>query len=83
MTPANDAAPLGLREALGLSLVMPEPEVTLARLESLQCKSLACLIVGMIAEHEPLLHAECQGNTVVVREIGGGTEMRFTIEAVK
>lgn len=88
MTPANDAAPLDLRDSLRISLDMlglpptiAEPEVARATMDSLKCKSLAILIADLIAEHEPLLRAEVDGATVTVREIGDGGVMQFTVEA--
>jgi hypothetical protein len=59
----------------------PEPEVHRATMSSLACKSLAATIAGLIAEHEPMLKAECDGATVTVREVGGSMAMRFTVEA--
>lgn len=77
--PANDAAMLKLRDALSMSLAIPEPEVLGAQLACVKCKSLAKLIVSLIAEHEPLLMADADGATVVVREVGGDGTMRFTV----
>jgi hypothetical protein len=70
-------------EALGLPMVTPEPEVAQATIARVQCKSLARIITDLIADHEPLLKAECDGATVTVRERGGPGVMRFTVEAAK
>jgi hypothetical protein len=67
-------------ELLGLPIVVPEPEVSRAAVRSVQCKSLASIIVEMIADQEPMLRAERDGATVTVREIGGSALMRFTVE---
>lgn len=70
-----------LCDRIGVPKVFPEPEVARADLARIQCKSLAALIAGLIAEHEPMLRAEYDGATVTVREIGGAGAMRFTVEA--
>lgn len=68
-----------LCDQLGLPKVFPEPEVAKADLSRIRCKSLAGVIAGLIAEHEPMLRAEVDGATVTVREIGGAGVMRFTV----
>lgn len=67
-------------EALGLPVIVPEPEVTKAALRNIQCKSAAQVIAGLIADNEPMLRASVDGATVTLREIGGSGVMRFTIE---
>jgi hypothetical protein len=66
-------------EGARLALCTPEPEVMDGIMRSVRCKSLAALIAGLIAEHEPMLKAECDGATVTVREVGGNGTMRFTV----
>lgn len=68
-----------LCDIIGIPKVFPEPEVAAADLARIRCKSLAALIVGLIAEHEPMLRAECDGTSVIVREVGGGGAMCFTV----
>jgi hypothetical protein len=68
-------------EQFGIPAVFPEPEVARADLARIRCKSLAGCIAKLIAEHEPMLKAEADGATVVVRERGGSAAMRFTVEA--
>jgi hypothetical protein len=66
-------------EGARLALCTPEPEVMSGIMRSVRCKSLAALIAGLIAEHEPMLKAECDGATVTVREVGGSGTMCFTV----
>jgi hypothetical protein len=68
-------------EMLGLPLVVQEPEVVARDLARIQCKSLARVIAGLIADNEPLLKAEADGATVIVQERGGPMVMRVTVEA--
>lgn len=70
-------------EALGLPVIVPEPEVLRADLAHIQCKSLADLLVSLVNEIEPMLRASNDGATVTVREVGGSGTMRFTVEAVR
>lgn len=70
----RSCAALGIGPAL-----VPEPEVLRADLERIKCKSLAGLIAKLIAENEPMLRAECDGDTVTVREIGDSGTMRVTV----
>ena len=80
--PANDAAKMNTREMFGMSLsLLPEPEVLQAELAQINCKSLASVIVKLIAEHEPMLKAEADGTTITVRELGGTVAMTFTVSA--
>lgn len=65
--------------ALGLPFVTPEPEVARATLARCRHRSLASIIVALLTEHEPLLRAEQDGETVIVREIGDSGVMQFTI----
>lgn len=44
-------------------------------------KSLAGIIAGLLAEHEPLLRAEADGSSVIVRERGGPGVFRVSIKA--
>jgi len=67
------------QEGARLALCTPEPEVMGGIMRSVRCKSLAGLIAGLIAEHEPMLKAEVDGATVTVREVGGNGVMRFTV----
>jgi predicted component of type VI protein secretion system len=83
LTPAMDPLLRQSLEALGLPIVVPEPEVSRAAVRSVQCKSLASVIEALIADHEPMLRAERDGATVTVREIGGSALMRFTVEPGK
>jgi hypothetical protein len=81
--PANDLVARQL-VALGLSpALLPDPEVLKADLARIQCKTLASVIAGLIAEYEPMLKAEADGATVIVAEIGGGTAMKVTIETIR
>jgi predicted component of type VI protein secretion system len=80
---SNDASRMNAREMFGLSLLVPEPEVATAQLSQIKCRSLAQIISAAITEHEPLLKADCNGATVTVRERGGNSVMRFTVEPGK
>ena len=66
-------------EALGLPVIVPEPEVLQRDLARIRCKSLASLIASLISEHEPMLRAEHDGVTVTVRDYDGNV-MQFTVE---
>jgi hypothetical protein len=68
-------------EALGLPLVVPEPEVVKAIEQSVQCNALAIMIERALSG-EPLLKIERDGATITVREVGGTGTMKFTVEAV-
>ena len=82
LQPTNDAAPMTTREAFGMSLLLPEPEVLAAEMASINCRTLASIIAKLIVENEPLLKAECDGATVTVRERGGSCVMRVSVEAL-
>jgi hypothetical protein len=66
-------------EGARLALCTPEPEVLGGMMKSIRCKSLAATLAGLIAEHEPMLRAECDGATVSVRDLGGSATMTFTV----
>lgn len=68
-----------LCDQIGIPKVFPEPEVIAADLARIRCKSLASLIAGLLAEHEPMLRAEADGATVMVSVIGEREVMRFTV----
>lgn len=51
-----------------------------AKLAAANNRSLARIIGELINEHEPLLKAETDGATVIVRERGGPAVMRVTVE---
>ncbi|HET7255591.1 MAG TPA: hypothetical protein VFJ46_17680 [Xanthobacteraceae bacterium] len=68
------------QHGIPLTLVQPEPEVTVATLASVRCRSLARIVAELVNENEPLLCAEVDGETVVVRERGTGAAMRFTVQ---
>jgi hypothetical protein len=63
----------------GLTLVTPEPEVVRAQLSSIRCKTLADTIAHLLTEHEPMLRAKADGDTVSVRVLGDPEVMRFKI----
>jgi len=70
--------------ALGIGpALVPEPEVLGRQLAGIQCKTLTGLIVSLLNENEPLLHAESDGTTVTVRDRGGDAVMCFTVEAAR
>lgn len=80
--PANDAAKASTRELFGMSLLLPEPEVLQAELQHIGCKTLASIIAKLLAESEPMLKAEADGATVIVRERGGPRVFKVTVESL-
>lgn len=88
MSPPHHQQAMPLRQALvrslaeegaRLALCTPEPEVMGGIMRSIRCKSLAATIAGLIAEHEPMLRAECDGASVTVRDPDGNV-MRFEVK---
>jgi hypothetical protein len=80
LQPGNDASSMTTSEMFGLSVLMPEPEVARAIVTRSKTKALANVIAGLINEHEPMLQAEVDGASVVVRVRGDDGSMRLTVE---
>ena len=64
-----------------MPLLTLEPEVVQSTLSKARNRSLAGLIVALLTDNEPLLSASQDGASVTVREVGGGSVMRFTVES--